>query len=73
MLISKKRRRPKKKAWKRIHSWQSNFLSRGGKEILIKSVVQAISSYLMSVFFIPVLFCEELESVKNIEKIEIVY
>ncbi|KAL8099132.1 hypothetical protein AgCh_031712 [Apium graveolens] len=38
---------------------------RGGKEILIKAVVQAIPSYVMSVFLLPKILCEELERLMN--------
>ena len=55
----------KEKMWKRMHSWRGKMLSRGGKEILLKSVVQAIPSYVMSVFLLPVLLCEDLERMMN--------
>ncbi|KAL1191046.1 putative ribonuclease H protein [Cardamine amara subsp. amara] len=37
----------------RINGWSSNFLSKGGKEIMIKSVALALPSYVMSCFKIP--------------------
>lgn len=36
-----------------------------GKEILLKTVVQAIPSFVMSVFVIPKMLCEELERMMN--------
>lgn len=36
-------------------------LSRGGKEILIKSVVQSIPSYVASVFFLPKKYVKKLK------------
>ncbi|XP_075498859.1 uncharacterized protein LOC142537187 [Primulina tabacum] len=45
----------------KIRSWSTKFFSMGGKEILIKSVLQAIPSYIMSCFRIPDNLCKELE------------
>ena len=38
------------------------FLSRAGKEVLIKSIAQAILSYFMSTFQLPKSLCDELQS-----------
>ncbi|XP_042954568.1 uncharacterized protein LOC122290977 [Carya illinoinensis] len=43
----------KEKVWRRVNSWKHRFLSTAGKEILIKSVLQAIPTYAMSVFKMP--------------------
>ncbi|GAU25274.1 hypothetical protein TSUD_17870 [Trifolium subterraneum] len=43
----------KYRIWKRINSWRGRALSKAGKEIMIKSVLQAIPSYIMSVYLIP--------------------
>ena len=52
----------KDRIWKRIQGWKEKSLSKGGKEILIKAVAQAIPTYSMSCFKIPTSLCKELES-----------
>ncbi|XP_062103683.1 uncharacterized protein LOC133814782 [Humulus lupulus] len=51
----------KEKMQKRITSWDGKLLSRAGKEVLIKNVVQALPTYAMSVFLIPLGTCKEIE------------
>ena len=43
----------KDRVWKNIQGWKECLLSRAGKEVLIKSVIQAIPTYMMSIFRIP--------------------
>lgn len=50
------------KVTKKINSWDGRWISRGGKEVLIKSVAQTLPSYAMSVFLLP------LEITKDIER-----
>jgi len=45
----------KDRIWNRIGSWSKQCLSQAGKDVLIKSALQFIPSYVMSVFF-----CQEL-------------
>ncbi|KAM6568954.1 hypothetical protein CsatB_016939 [Cannabis sativa] len=52
----------KDKMRKRIFSWETKFLSKAGKEVLIKSVAQALPSYAMSVFLLTQEICSSLES-----------
>ena len=40
----------KYKVWKHISGWRKGIFSVGGKEILIKAVLQAVLSYLTSIF-----------------------
>jgi hypothetical protein len=49
----------KERIWKKIQSWNSRSLSRTGKEVLIKSVAQAIPSHCMSAFLLPTTLGEE--------------
>ncbi|XP_042950104.1 uncharacterized protein LOC122282219 [Carya illinoinensis] len=51
----------KERVWKRIQNWKNGFLSKVGKEILIKAVLQAIPTYTMSVFKLPQRLCGEIE------------
>lgn len=46
----------------RIKTWDGNFISRSVKEILIKTVVQALPTYVMNVFLLP------LEIIKDMER-----
>ena len=50
---------------KKCQFWNARSLSRVGKEVLIKSVAQAIPSYCMGAFLIPTSLCEELERMMN--------
>ncbi|KAL8104689.1 hypothetical protein AgCh_028771 [Apium graveolens] len=45
----------------RIEGWDKKYLSKGGKELLIKTVSQAIPTYAMSIFLLPKQMCTELE------------
>ena len=48
-----------------MQGWRNKLLSRAGKEVLLKTVVQALPSYVMSVFFILSLLCAALERMMN--------
>lgn len=48
---------------KRIEGWDKKHLSKGGNELLIKSVSQAQPTYAMSVFLMPKQLCLEMESI----------
>jgi len=48
--------------WKRIRGWSDRPISRAGKEIMLKSVIQAIPIYVMSCFRLPVSICDKMRS-----------
>jgi hypothetical protein len=50
----------KEKVARKLHNWKSRLLSLAGKEVLLKAVVQAIPTYSMSVFLLPVSLCKDL-------------
>ncbi|KAA3456692.1 reverse transcriptase [Gossypium australe] len=50
---------------KRIEGWSLRYLSIGGKEIFIKSVLQAIPLYAMQCFLMSKSFCRKLEGIMN--------
>jgi hypothetical protein len=52
----------KDRIWKKLQDWKVKFLSQAGKEILLKAVIQAIPTYSMSVFQLPITLCREINS-----------
>ncbi|XP_028117729.1 uncharacterized protein LOC114315309 [Camellia sinensis] len=50
----------KDKVWQRLNGWKEKCLSAAGREILIKAVVQAIPTYIMSCFELPDGLCREI-------------
>ncbi|XP_055961043.1 uncharacterized protein LOC130015280 [Mercurialis annua] len=48
---------------KRVLGWKENFLSKAGREVLIKSIAQSIPTYMMSCFALPVSFCNDMQSI----------
>ena len=52
----------KQRVWKRLQGWEGKLLSQAGREVLIKSVIQAIPTYTMSCFKLPVTLCHEIET-----------
>lgn len=49
------------RVWKKLKGWKEKFLSLAGREILIKSVAQAIPTYVMGCFSLPLSLCEHIE------------
>ncbi|KAA3480967.1 reverse transcriptase [Gossypium australe] len=48
---------------KRIDGWSTRMLSQGGKEVFIKSVLQAIPTFAMSCFLLPNSLCQKMEGI----------
>ncbi|XP_058756815.1 uncharacterized protein LOC131630038 [Vicia villosa] len=55
----------KDRIWKKINSWSSRSLSQAGRETLIKSVLQSIPTYIMSIFLLPSSSIDEIEKMLN--------
>lgn len=51
--------------WNRINTWSSRCLSQAGREILIKSVLQSIPLYVISIFLLPVTLLNEIKKMLN--------
>ncbi|XP_071933722.1 uncharacterized protein [Coffea arabica] len=49
----------------RVLQWKNRFLSTAGKEILLKSVAQAMPTYTMSCFKVPSRLCKEISSLMS--------
>uniref|UniRef100_A0A803NFH1 Reverse transcriptase domain-containing protein n=1 Tax=Cannabis sativa TaxID=3483 RepID=A0A803NFH1_CANSA len=52
----------KERIRKKLQGWSAKFISRAGKEVLIKAVAQSLPSYAMNVFMIPTKITTEMES-----------
>jgi hypothetical protein len=51
--------------WQKINSWSSKCLSKAGREVMIKSVLQALPSYVMSIFLLPASIITNIENMIN--------
>jgi hypothetical protein len=52
----------KERIVRRLQGWKEKFLSKAGREILIKAVAQAIPTYTMNCFRLPKSWCDEVNS-----------
>ncbi|XP_010690686.1 uncharacterized protein LOC104904188 [Beta vulgaris subsp. vulgaris] len=48
--------------WKKLQGWKEKLLSRAEKEILLKSVIQAIPTYLMGFYKLPASIIQKIHS-----------
>jgi hypothetical protein len=55
----------KDRIWRKINSWRSRPLSKAGKEVMIKSVLQSIPAYVMSIYLLPDSLINEIERMIN--------
>ncbi|KAK2662388.1 hypothetical protein Ddye_000962 [Dipteronia dyeriana] len=55
----------KERVWTKINGWKGKLLSIGGKEILLKAVVQFIPTFTMSLFQLPKSLVSELHKMCN--------
>ena len=46
----------------KLSGWKTKLLSQAGREVLIKSLAQAILVYAMNCFLLPASFCDEVNS-----------
>ena len=52
----------KYKLMHRVNGWTGRWLSKGGKEVMFKSIMLALPTYVMSTFLLPLEICENLAS-----------
>ncbi|CAH9098998.1 unnamed protein product [Cuscuta epithymum] len=55
----------KERIFNRIKSWTNLFLSRAGRAVLLRNVIQAMPAYAMNVFLLPKDLCDEIEKLMN--------
>ena len=52
----------KERVWSKLQGWKEKLLSQAGREILLKAVVQAIPTFAMGCFKLPIGLCDEIEA-----------
>lgn len=52
--------------WRKLQGWEGKLLSQASREVLIKAIIQAIPTYAMGCFKLPIGLCHEIEAlIKN--------
>ena len=52
----------RERVWSKIKGWKEKLLSQAGREVLIKSVLQAMPTFTMGYFKLPKSLCKDIES-----------
>ena len=52
----------KERVWRKLQGWEGKLLSQADREVLIKAVAQAIPTYAMRCFKLPLSLCHEIEA-----------
>ena len=52
----------KERVWRKLQGWEGKLLSQAGREVLIKSVIQAILTYAMGCFKLSLGLCDDIEA-----------
>jgi len=55
----------KDRVWHKINSWSGKCLSKAGCVVMVKSVLHAIPSYVMSIFQLPTTLINSIEKMMN--------
>ena len=50
----------KERVWKKLQGWEGKLLSQAGREVLIKTIIQAIPTFTMGCFKLPLSLCNDI-------------